>query len=104
MPVAPLELQRVLADQFDPPEFEVVRDVDGKNNSNSGHLVFTGGAGTHSAKHWSQMMSLVAVGPLDHQLAGINLLDLRGVCGLYVCPARHHSTSLECAHYIRALT
>src|SRR2546426_5204273 len=50
MPVAPFELKRVLADQFDLSEFQIVGNVDGQNDADAGHLVLARGARTHTSR------------------------------------------------------
>src|SRR5438034_7228685 len=79
MPVAPFELKRVLADQFDLSEFQMVGNVDGQNDSDTGHLVLARGARTHTSKNGREMMRLVPIGPSDHQLSRMDLLIFVGV-------------------------
>ena len=37
--VAPLELQRILADDLNLLNFQIVRDMDRKNDADAGHLI-----------------------------------------------------------------
>src|SRR5437016_6506685 len=85
MPVAPFELKRVLPDELDLSEFQIVRNVDRKDDSHAGHLIFAGCAGTHPAKSGRGVMTLLAIGPDDHQFTRSDLLDL--------CWCGSHSTS-----------
>src|SRR5207247_99090 len=85
MPVAPFELKSVLPDELDLSEFQIVRNVNRKNDAYAGHLVLARGAGTHPSKSGCGVMTFLPVGPDDHQFTWADLLDLGG-CG-------PHSTS-----------
>src|SRR5215475_9366922 len=56
MSVTPFKLKRVLADQFDLAKFQIVRNMNGKDDAHSGHLILAGSAWTHATKHGSEMM------------------------------------------------
>src|SRR5262245_56457033 len=97
MAVAPLKLKRVLPDDFDFPTFQIVWNVNGKNDADTCHLILTGSARTHTAKPRGEIMTLFTVRPNDHQFAGADLFDFcRSAC--------FHSTSRTGASKIRMLT
>src|SRR5437879_5250265 len=77
MTVRPLKLQGVLADEFDSTELEIVWNVHRKQDARTGHFISARRAGALTPQHRSRKMGFVAVGPNDHQLAGVDLLDLR---------------------------
>src|SRR5437667_10293686 len=93
MPVAPFELKRVLADQFDLSEFQIVGNVDGQNDSDTGHLVLARGARTHTSKNGREMMRLVPIGTSDYQLSRMYFLYLRRCSCLGTGHFRAYSTS-----------
>src|SRR6266699_2574577 len=51
MPVGPFELERILPHQFDFPELQIVRNMDGQYNSDARHFIFAGGARTQTPKN-----------------------------------------------------
>src|SRR5437868_12238837 len=96
MSVAPFELKCILTDKFDLSKFQIVRNMDWKNDAHTGHLVFAGRAGTHAAKRRGSIVTLLAVSPDDHQFPGTYLL--------YFCRCGFHSTSRTGASKLRMLT
>ena len=104
VPVAPFELKRVLADQFNLSEFQMVGNVDGQNDSDTGHLVLARGARTHTSKNGREMMRLVPIGPSDHQLSRMDLLYLRRSACLGTGHFPAYSTSSTGASKVRMLT
>src|SRR5262245_61387377 len=76
MAVAPFKLKRVFTNQFDLPDFQIVRNMDGQDDSNPRHLVFARGTWTETPQSGRQVMAFLAIGPDDHEFPGADLLDL----------------------------
>src|SRR6516162_6893615 len=97
MSVAPLELQGVLPNQLDFAKFQIIRNVYRKDDAHARHFVLTGRARAHSTQHRSEIMTLLAVRPEDHQFTRTEFFDLRRSACL-------HSTSSTGASKLRMLT
>ena len=89
MAVAPFELESVLADELDFPKLEIVWNVNGKDQPDSGHFIFASSAGAHASKWRREVVGFVSVGPLNHQLARSDFLNFSWGCRLRAGGIRH---------------
>src|SRR5262249_22897411 len=102
MSVCPLELQRVLSDEFNASKLEIIRNMNGKQNTRAGDFVSARSTRTLPSQDRGREMRLVSVRPDDHQFTGMYFLDL--------CRCRHSridchsSTSRTGASNARILT
>jgi hypothetical protein len=79
MAVAPFELKRILADEFDLPKFQRVGNMYRQDNADSRHFVFTRRTRAHSPEQRREVVRLMSVGPDNQQLPRTDFLNLRRI-------------------------